>query len=189
MLEALKMQPGLRVLEIGTGSGYNAALLAHLAGDPALVTTIDLEEELARAAKRVLYETIGPVSVHMGDGRLGVPLHAPYDRLLATASAPGIPRTWYEQLAPGGRLVMDLQGSLHTSSFLILDKAADGQARGRFDPRALFFMPLRSVGETVTHPTSRLLREPVSGDVTLSEEQVLVLSDQAFLWFLQGKMD
>lgn len=185
MLEALSVEPGMRVLEIGTGTGYNAALLAHLTGDPALVTSIDLEERLALAAGRTLHEVVGPVSVHVGDGRLGVSLRAPYDRILATASSPGIPRAWYEQLVPGGRLVMDLQGSLHKSSFLVLEKAADGQARGWFDPRALFFMPLRSPGEAASHPTSRLLREPVSGEVTLSEEQMAILRDDAFLWFLQ----
>jgi hypothetical protein len=121
----------------------------------------------------------------VGDGRLGVSERAPYDRLIATASAPGIPVAWYEQLAPGGRLVMDLQGSLHKSSFLVLEKREDGSAHGQFDPRSLFFMPLRAAGEEVTRPASRLLREPVSGEVTISEEQAAWLSERAFLWFLQ----
>ena len=186
MLEALSVQPGMRVLEIGAGSGYNAALLAHLTGDGAQVTTIELEEELARTAHRALSKTSGPVSVHVGDGRLGVPERAPYERLIATVSASDIPRAWYEHLAPGGRLVMDLQGSLQQSSFLILDKAADGSVRGRFDPRPLSFMPLRSTGEAgAARPVARLLREPVSGEVTLSEQQAALLHDASFLWFLQ----
>lgn len=182
MLEALDMQPGMRVLEIGTGCGYNAALLAHIVGDASLVTSIDIEESLAWAAEQTLHAYIGAVAVYAGDGSLGEPMHAPYDRIIATASASGIPRAWYEQLAPGGCLVMDLQGSLHKSSFLVLRKAADGH----FDPRYLYFMPLRSGDAVPASPVSRLLREPVNGKVTISDERAASIFDNdAFLWFLQ----
>jgi protein-L-isoaspartate(D-aspartate) O-methyltransferase len=187
MLEALEVGPGMSVLEIGTGSGYNAAVLAHLTGDPALVTTIDLEEALARDARQVLHEHVGPVAVEVGDGRQGVATRAPFDRIVATASAPGIPRAWYEQLVPGGRLVMDLQGSLYKSSFLILEKAADGSARGYFDPRYLYFMPLRPGESLATRPVGRLLREPVTAHIELpaDETAVTLLEHRDFLWFLQ----
>lgn len=186
MLEALDPRPGMRVLEIGTGCGYNAALLAHIVGDPTLVTSIEIEEDLARAAEQVLHAHIGAVAVYVGDGRLGETSRAPYDRVIATASSLGIPRAWYEQLAPGGCLVMDLQGSLHKSSFLILEKAADGSAHGHFDPRFLYFIPLRSGAAVSARPVARLLREPVTGHVTLPDTRAtILLSDNAFLWFLQ----
>ncbi len=186
MLEALALESGMRVLEIGTGTGYNAALLAFLVGDPTLVTTIDLEESLAQAAEEALHASVGPVSVHAGDGRLGVPARAPYDRIVATASAPGIPRAWYEQLAPGGRIVMDLQGSLRKSSFLIVEKRADGSAVGHFDPRYLSFMPLRPLESLATRPVSRLLCEPETSRISVSSDQAAqLLQDRNFLWFLQ----
>jgi protein-L-isoaspartate(D-aspartate) O-methyltransferase len=187
MLEVLEIQPGMRVLEIGTGSGYNAALLSSLVGDPSLVTTIDIEESLARSAEQVLHKRVGSVSVHVGDGRLGVPERAPYDRIVATASAPCIPQAWYEQLAPGGRLVMDLQGSLQKSGFLVVKKAADGQAEGHFDERYLHFMPLRPGDSLPTRPVSRLLRQPVVQNISLPDDQTasMLFGDYAFLWFLQ----
>ncbi len=187
MLEALEIQPAMTVLEIGTGSGYNAALLAHLVSNPALVTTIDLEESLARAAQQILSEHVGPVSVQVGDGRLGVPERAPFDRIIATASAPGIPRAWYDQLAPGGRLVMDLQGSLRKSSFLLLEKQTDGSATGHFDPRSLYFMPLRPGESLATRPVTRLLREPATRRIELPDDETatMLLTNRDFLWFLQ----
>lgn len=187
MLEALAIEPGMRVLEIGTGSGYNAALLTRLVGDPALVVSIDIEESLARSAQQALHELVGAVAVHVGDGRLGVPDHAPYHRIIATASAPGIPRAWYDQLAPGGQLIMDLQGSLGKSGFLVVNKAADDHAVGYFDPRYLHFMPLRPGESLATRPVARLLRQPTTRDITVEENKTTatIFADRAFLWFLQ----
>jgi protein-L-isoaspartate(D-aspartate) O-methyltransferase len=187
MLEALEIEPGMRVLEIGTGSGYNAALLAQLVGDAALVVSIDIEESLARSAEQALHELVGAVAIHVGDGRLGVSDHAPYHRIIATASAPGIPRAWYDQLAAGGRLVMDLQGSLDKSGFLIINKAADDRAEGYFDPRYLHFMPLRPGESLATRPVARLLRQPTTRDITVEENETTatIFADRAFHWFLQ----
>ncbi len=188
MLEALAVQPGMRVLEIGTGSGYNAALLAHLTGNPALVNTIDLEEGLAATAAQTLHEYIGPVVVHVGDGRLGVPLdRGIFDRVIATTSSQGIPVAWFEQLAVGGRLVMDLQGSLQQSSFLIIEKTTNDCARGSFDPRYLYFMPMRSPNDVSTQRTLDLLRQPVTQPIELLNDAFAetLFGNRSFLWLLQ----
>jgi protein-L-isoaspartate(D-aspartate) O-methyltransferase len=187
MLEALDVHPGHRVLEIGTGSGYNAALLSHLVGDPTLVTTIDLEEALTQAAEKALRETLGAVTVLTGDGRRGVGERAPYDRIIATASASEIPPLWYEQLAPEGRLVLALQGSLKKGGFLVIDRQADGTALGRFDPRPLHFMPLRPGDDLQARPAAQLLQEPVTGEVTIpaQEAEKMLFENDAFQWFLQ----
>jgi len=109
MLELLDVQPGNRVLEIGAGTGYNAALLAHLAGPSGRVTSIDIDAELARQARRSLRDAAARATILVGDGRDGHPPKAPYDRIIATAGADAIPRAWLEQLAEGGRLELPLR--------------------------------------------------------------------------------
>jgi len=109
MLEADAVEPGMRVLEIGAGSGYNAALLAHLAGEHGRVVTVDLEDFLVEKARRQLAATgFSRVEVVCGDGALGYPPGAPYDRIVATVGLPDIPPAWPEQLAPGGKIVAPL---------------------------------------------------------------------------------
>jgi protein-L-isoaspartate(D-aspartate) O-methyltransferase len=110
MLELLDAQKGHHVLEIGAGTGYNAALLAHLVGETGQVTTIDIDEDIAEEARRHLraagYER---VQVVCGDGGLGYASAAPYDRIILTTAASDIAPAWFEQLAPGGLLVIPLQ--------------------------------------------------------------------------------
>jgi methyltransferase of FxLD system len=109
MLELLDPQPGHRVLEIGAGTGYNAALLAHIVGSRGRVTSIDIDPELARQARRSLRDAGVRATIVVGDGRQGHPPNAPYDRLIATAGADEIPRAWLEQVAEGGRLELPLR--------------------------------------------------------------------------------
>jgi protein-L-isoaspartate(D-aspartate) O-methyltransferase len=110
MLEALDVQPGMRVLEIGTGTGYNAGLLAALTKDPSLVTTLDIDLKVVEQAKQALMGVVGEgMSVVVGNGAQGYRAHAPYDRIVVTASTPVLPGTWREQLAPDGLLVCVLQ--------------------------------------------------------------------------------
>jgi protein-L-isoaspartate(D-aspartate) O-methyltransferase len=106
MTEALRLRQDDRVLEIGTGSGYAAAVLAVIAAE---VYTIERLAGLAESARRRLAE-LGYANVHVrhGDGSLGWPEHAPYDAIVVTASGPNVPPALLEQLAIGGRLVIPI---------------------------------------------------------------------------------
>jgi protein-L-isoaspartate(D-aspartate) O-methyltransferase len=106
--EALSVREDDRVLDVGTGSGYQAAVLAELAGE---VFTIERLPELAEAARANLVEAgYERVDVHVGDGTLGLPEHAPFAGIAVAAAAPGFPHSLYEQLQPRGRLVVPVGG-------------------------------------------------------------------------------
>ncbi|MDQ6816485.1 MAG: hypothetical protein M3018_03635 [Actinomycetota bacterium] len=109
MLELLDLAPGQRVLEIGSGTGYNAALLSRLVGPSGHVTTIEVDPAIAARAGRALRDVAMPVEVAVGDGRVGMAVGAPYDRIIVTASAESIPAAWSEQLVDEGRLVVPLR--------------------------------------------------------------------------------
>jgi len=142
MLEQLQPQPGDSVLELGAGTGYNAALLARLVGAAGHVTTIDVDDDIVLGARSHLAAAgIGNVTVVLGDGALGHPAGAPYDRIIATVGAHGIPRAWMDQLAPGGRLLVAqrLRGSVSRS---IAYEHMDGTWRS-VSSEMNTFMPLR----------------------------------------------
>lgn len=100
MLEQARIESGMNVLEIGSG-GYNAALIAELAGPAGRVTTVDIDEQVTDRASRLLGEAgYSRVGVVLADAEHGVPEHAPYDRILVTVGAWDVPPAWTEQLAP-----------------------------------------------------------------------------------------
>jgi protein-L-isoaspartate(D-aspartate) O-methyltransferase len=110
MLEQLDLWPGQRVLEIGTGSGYNAALLAQIVGDHGKVYSVEIEAGLAAAARDHLRAAgVTAVEVIAGDGGYGYGAGSPYDRIMLTTAAEDIAPAWWAQLATDGRVVMPLQ--------------------------------------------------------------------------------
>ena len=109
MLQQLAPRPGQRVLEVGAGTGYNAALLSDLVGAGGRVTTLELDGEIAAAAREHLAAAgVSNVDVVCTDGGLGWPAGAPYDRMIVTAGATEVPPTWRQQLGDGGLLVLPL---------------------------------------------------------------------------------
>lgn len=120
MTEALRLGPQDRVLEIGTGSGYSAAVLAVIAAE---VYTIERLESLAASAGRRLGE-LGYSNVHVrhGDGSLGWPEHAPYNAIVITASGPDVPTALLQQLAVGGRLVMPVGRRLNAQRLVRVER-------------------------------------------------------------------
>jgi protein-L-isoaspartate(D-aspartate) O-methyltransferase len=111
MLEVLDVGAGQRVLEIGAGTGYNAALLAELVGPGGRVVTIDIDQDIVDDAIANLGAAgrLDRVRVHCGDGGFGLPEEAPFDRVLVTVGAWDVPPAWVEQLVVGGRLVVPLE--------------------------------------------------------------------------------
>ncbi|MER7836450.1 methyltransferase domain-containing protein [Streptomyces sp. NPDC096040] len=140
MLVALRVADGDRVLEIGAGTGYNAALLAHRLGDDDLVTTVDVDPEITESARRHLAAAGCRPAVVTGDGARGVPERAPFDRIIATCALPSVPRGWVAQCVAGARILTPVATGL-----LALTVRGGGCAEGRFLPSAAFFVPLRGV--------------------------------------------
>lgn len=125
MTELLQVEPGMKVLEIGTGSGYQAAVLAKLGADVHTVERIPRLCEMAR--QRLLSMGLFNVHVKLDDGTLGWPSIAPFDRILVTAGGPEIPAPLVEQLAEGGRMVMPV-GPARRLQRLVLVEKKDGAA-------------------------------------------------------------
>jgi protein-L-isoaspartate(D-aspartate) O-methyltransferase len=138
MTELLAVRPGDKVLDVGTGSGYQAAILAELGCD---VTSVERAEPLANGARERL-ERLGfgeQVTVKVGDGSLGDPDGAPWDGIVVAAAAPGIPRSLKTQLADGGRLVIPV-GGRHDQHLLLVQRRGDDWIQ--HDDGACVFVPL-----------------------------------------------
>ena len=135
--QALSLHGGEVVLDVGTGSGYQAAVLAELADE---VHTIERVPELADGARRALVEAgYDRVHVYVGDGTLGLPDEAPFDAIAVAAAAPAIPESLYEQLAPFGRLVLPV-GSRRGQELQLVVRSPEGPATIRSVPCR--FVPL-----------------------------------------------
>uniref|UniRef100_UPI003F82E536 methyltransferase domain-containing protein n=1 Tax=Actinosynnema sp. TaxID=1872144 RepID=UPI003F82E536 len=154
MLNALDADPGHRVLEIGTGTGYNAALLCEVLGDEH-VTTIDVESDLTIPAQERLAAAGYHPAVLCRDGALGAPARAPFDRIIATCGMDRVPTDWINQLAPAGAILTNV-----SKGIVLLRDAGEEQGERLVSGRFLSgagFMPLRS---DLQHYTPRT---PVTG--------------------------
>jgi protein-L-isoaspartate(D-aspartate) O-methyltransferase len=128
MTELLRPRPGLRVLEVGTGSGYQAAVLAATG---ARVWTIEIFQALADEARARLTRLGYDVQVRHGDGYAGWPEEAPFDAIMVTAAADEIPPALLEQLGPGGRLVMPVGSPASDQALVFVEKDRTGRVRRR----------------------------------------------------------
>ncbi|GAA2440118.1 methyltransferase domain-containing protein [Streptomyces macrosporus] len=137
MLEELRVEDGMDVLEIGTGTGWNAALLAHRLGDEH-VTTIDLDPEITRRARERLEAAGRRPTVVTGDGTRGCPERGPYDRIIATCALDAVPPEWTAQCGPGALVLTPMATGL-----LALRVTDAEHAEGRFLDTPAYFVPLR----------------------------------------------
>jgi protein-L-isoaspartate(D-aspartate) O-methyltransferase len=137
MLDQLDLAPGQRVLEIGAGTGYNAALMSHIVGASGQVTSIDIDPELVGTAREHLASAgFGAVTVASADGAGGYPEHAPYDRIIATVGVSDLAGPWLEQAAPGARIVvpLDVRGTQVAVAF---ERAGPASTGGPWTSRSL----------------------------------------------------
>ncbi len=123
MLRLLRVEPGQRVLDVGSGSGWSTALLAHLTGDSGEVLGVEIEADLVRFGSNNLAATRQPwASIHQAEpGVLGLPGKAPYDRILVSAEPRRLPDQLVEQLTDGGRMVIPVSGTM-----LVVVREGDG---------------------------------------------------------------
>lgn len=137
-----------KVLEVGTGSGYQTALLARFSKE---VYTIERIPELSKKARKRL-ETMGYANVfyHIGDGSLGWPEHAPYDRIMVTAAAEDVPKELLEQLAPGGTMIIPV-GPPSVQELQLITKDAGGEASRRTIEKVRFVELIGKYGWS-SHP-------------------------------------
>jgi protein-L-isoaspartate(D-aspartate) O-methyltransferase len=166
MLELLDLSEGMKILEVGAGTGYNAALLAEIVGDQRLVVTVDVLEDVVEQTRRLLAGAgYAQIQVLLRDGFEGVPEQAPFDRIVATVGCSDLSPHWAEQLAGDGAMLVPLkQASGHP---LVLIRKDDGMLRGRMVERT-GFIPVRgplhiedlwALGMRVTDP-AEAVHEP-----------------------------
>ncbi|WP_329195314.1 MULTISPECIES: methyltransferase domain-containing protein [unclassified Streptomyces] len=188
MLESLEVRDGDDVLEIGAGTGYNAALLCHRLGDEH-VTTVDLDEEITESARAHLVRLGYRPTVVTGDGARGCPSRAPFDRILVTCTLPLIPPAWLGQCRPGARILAPLS----TGLIALTVRDADF-AEGRFLHTPAYFVPLR--GATAAAPPSAAAQEALPYELVENErfQFMLILSAGALhpregldLWRREGR--
>ncbi|MFG2716862.1 methyltransferase domain-containing protein [Streptomyces sp. NPDC048416] len=161
MLEALELRDGDRVLEIGAGTGYNAALLCHRLGE-ANVTTVDLDPEITDSARAHLAVAGYRPAVLTGDGARGAPARAPFDKIMATCTVGSVPHDWPAQCRADALILAPLATGL-----IRLRVTRPGRAEGRFLHTPAYFVPLRGTGSYARPlpPAGGLAREAVANEL------------------------
>ncbi len=139
MTDLLAPKPDDVILEVGTGSGYQAAVLSRLVAKVYSMERIkELADDAAARLRRLHYDN---VEVRHGDGYFGWPEHAPFDGIIVTAAAPHVPQPLVEQLRPGARLVIPVGGVFSAQELIVVERGSDGRARRR-DVLGVAFVPL-----------------------------------------------
>jgi len=142
MTEALEPKPEEKILEIGAGSGYQAALLGYCVVPKGKVITVELEPDLVEFSKKNLKKVnLKNVKIVLGDGKRGYPKESPYDKCMITAACNEIPKPIVEQVKVGGRVVAPVN-SLFGQSMIVLDKLSEKKYRKKF-LGSFVFVPLR----------------------------------------------
>lgn len=147
MTQALQLKPGEKILEIGTGSGYQSAILAELGAE---VYTIERIEKLYQNAMKLLGEMGYKIHFKLDDGTLGWEEHAPYDKIIVTAGAPDVPHSLVEQLTVGGKLVIPV-GSQESQRLFVITRKEKGTDKKIYEH--FRFVPL--IGEEGWHTASQ----------------------------------
>ncbi|MFK4087189.1 methyltransferase, FxLD system [Kribbella sp. NPDC020789] len=167
MLEQLQAKPGQKILELGAGTGYNAALLATLVGDFGHITTIDVDQDIVDGARQHLAAAGHPlVDVILGDGALGYPASAPYDQIIATVGAWDLPTAWTQQLAYDGRIIVPLRLRGSVSRSIVFER--DGEILRSTNHQMSTFMPLR---DGIADDPRRFVHLMADGSVVLQLNQ------------------
>jgi len=187
MLESSQASEGDTVLEIGTGTGWTAGLLAHRLGSDA-VTSVDISAQcVAEARERLDHLGLAP-TLAVTDGYLGYPARAPYDRIIATAALRKVPPAWLNQTRPGGTILTDLRGDF-AGNLTLFTVDADKSAHGRFLPETVRFMPLRSAEQPfqeLPELSARAVSEP--GELRTTDLDPAVLRERTFGFLAQLTM-
>jgi protein-L-isoaspartate O-methyltransferase len=178
MLEALELRDEHRVLEIGTGTGYNVALLCSRIGADN-VASVDVESELVHAAEQRLGALGFAPTLAVADGADGLPEAAPFDRIIATCSVSRIPMAWTEQLSRHGRVLTDVKLTGAAGNLVDLRATPTG-LEGRFLAKWAAFMPLRAKGE----PAAASARLPQAIERPTSVASANPWWDDLVVWFL-----
>lgn len=174
MLERLDVRDGHRVLEIGTGTGYNAALLSHRLGD-ANVTSVDIDPALINTARERLARIGYAPTLVAADGTSGCAQRSPYDRIIATCAVPAVPGAWIDQLADDGLILVNIQGSLYAGNLVSLRRSGPDTVTGRFLDGDSGFMPIRHSltdeppGPPPARPGPRVSRATRTGPAAVAE--------------------
>ena len=169
MLDELRLRPGHRVLEVGTGTGYNAALIATITGAP--VVTVDVQPDVIAEATAALSRVgVSTVTALLADGYLGAPGYGPFDRIVATVGIGGIPPSWLEQLTPGGLILAPIEhGGIQPCLAATVSPAGaarpggpaeSGGLSGRGALRSGFMLAAGALHPRATPPETITLPEP-----------------------------
>lgn len=151
MLDMLDISPGDKVIEVGAGSGWNAALMGDLVGPSGKVVSIEIIPKLARETQENLQKMhLNNVEIILGDAAFGYPSEAPFDRGIFTAGATDLPRAFHEQIKVGGKLLFVLKGFRYSDSLLLLEKKEDHFES--IDSLACSFVPMKGEQESEVVP-------------------------------------